>query len=76
MIDEAFESQSNNLVSAVATAFRESDFGRFALNLESPHGWVHGVVGGGYNKQKWPYEGHFWPLEYSSYEPVFMLHHA
>lgn len=39
------------------------------------HGWVHGAIGGGYSTG-YGGEGHMWPLEYSSYEPLFWLHHT
>lgn len=39
------------------------------------HGWVHGAIGGGYSSDVGG-KGHMWPLEYSSYEPLFWLHHA
>lgn len=72
---EAFKNQSNNLIAQVGIAFRSSTFSRFSSALEDAHGWVHGVVGGGYLRDS-PYWGHMWPLEYSAFEPLFMLHHA
>ena len=72
---DAFRAQSINLIVQVGVAFRSSTFSRFSSILEDPHGWMHGVIGGGYTaKESWT--GHMWPLEYSSYEPLFMLHHA
>ena len=75
MFAEAFKNQSNNLVSQTGVAFRSSTFSRFSSTLEDVHGWVHGVIGGGYQRES-PYWGHMWPLEYSAFEPLFMLHHA
>ncbi|USP76847.1 uncharacterized protein yc1106_04121 [Curvularia clavata] len=75
MFAEAFKNQSNNLVSQTGVAFRSSSFSRFSSTLEDVHGWVHGVIGGGYQRES-PYWGHMWPLEYSAFEPLFMLHHA
>ncbi|KAL1795189.1 hypothetical protein ACET3X_007005 [Alternaria dauci] len=72
---DAFRVQSTNLIVQVGVAFRSSTFSRFSSILEDPHGWIHGVIGGGYNPEE-PWPGHMWPLEYSSYEPLFMLHHA
>lgn len=66
-----------NLIDGVSLAYRASNFSIFARRLEEPHGWIHGVVGGGWDpKDKGHFRGHFWPLEYSAYEPLFMLHHA
>ncbi|KAF1937431.1 tyrosinase [Clathrospora elynae] len=76
MFADAFKSQSNNLISQLGVVFRSSSFGKFASNVEDPHGWMHGIVGGGWDPQQSPYRGHFWPLEYSAYDPLFMLHHA
>ena len=42
--------------------------------LEEAHGWVHGVIGGGWDGKS--HKGHMWPLEYSAFEPLFMLHHT
>ncbi|CAN9380981.1 unnamed protein product [Alternaria alternata] len=72
---DAFRAQSINLIVQVGVAFRSSTFSRFSSILEDPHGWMHGVIGGGYTAKE-PWAGHMWPLEYSSYEPLFMLHHA
>lgn len=72
---DAFRAQSTNLIVQVGVAFRSSTFSRFSSILEDPHGWMHGVIGGGYTAKE-PWAGHMWPLEYSSYEPLFMLHHA
>jgi tyrosinase len=46
----------------------------FAAVIEQAHGWVHGVIGGGWDASSSP--GHMWPLEYSAFEPLFMLHHT
>ncbi|KAI4688971.1 hypothetical protein J4E81_007688 [Alternaria sp. BMP 2799] len=75
MFVSAFNAQSTNLISQVGVAFRASTFSRFSSILEDPHGWIHGVIGGGYDPTT-STPGHMWPLEYSSYEPLFMLHHA
>lgn len=73
-----FISQSASLTSAVEMAFRTSSFKGWAKQLEDPHGWMHGIIGGGWDDKmsgaKHP--GHMWPLEYSAYEPLFMLHHT
>ncbi|RAR06516.1 Di-copper centre-containing protein [Stemphylium lycopersici] len=75
LFSEAFKNQSNNLIAQTGVAFRSSSFSRFTSSLEDAHGWVHGVIGGGYTRDS-PYWGHMWPLEYSAFEPLFMLHHA
>ncbi|XP_014554784.1 hypothetical protein COCVIDRAFT_39395 [Bipolaris victoriae FI3] len=71
----AFKNQSNNLIAQVGIAFRSSTFSRFSSALEDAHGWIHGVIGGGYLRDS-PYWGHMWPLEYSAFDPLFTLHHA
>lgn len=71
----AFNDQSTNLIAQIGVAFRASSFSKFSSILEDPHGWIHGVIGGGYDPTT-SSPGHMWPLEYSSYEPLFMLHHA
>ncbi|KAF9699590.1 hypothetical protein EKO04_002625 [Ascochyta lentis] len=58
-----------------AIAFRRGTLNGFWEALEMVHGWVHGVIGGGY-ASGYGGEGHMWPLEYSSYEPLFWLHHT
>ncbi|KAJ4404417.1 hypothetical protein N0V91_005938 [Didymella pomorum] len=59
----------------VALAFRQSDFKGFWNAIEQVHGWIHGTIGGGYSSTTGG-RGHMWPLEYSSYEPLFWLHHT
>ncbi|KAF2681958.1 Di-copper centre-containing protein [Lentithecium fluviatile CBS 122367] len=51
-----------------AEVFRLSNYNEFVTALEEFHGWMHSTVGGA--------EGHFYPVEYSAFDPVFMLHHA
>ncbi|KAJ4338353.1 hypothetical protein N0V95_008089 [Ascochyta clinopodiicola] len=48
-----------------AIAFRRGTLNGFWEALEMVHGWVHGVIGGGYSSG-YGGEGHMWPLEYSS----------
>jgi tyrosinase len=57
--------------SEVGKVFREKSFNSFAQQLENFHGWFHSLVGG-YGDMS----GHFWPVEYSAFDPIFMLHHA
>lgn len=59
----------------VALAFRRNTLNGFWEAIEQVHGWVHGAIGGGYSAGLGG-KGHMWPLEYSSYEPLFWLHHA
>ncbi|KAI1583306.1 hypothetical protein PtrARCrB10_03282 [Pyrenophora tritici-repentis] len=75
MFSDAFAGQSVNIVAQIGVVFRSSTFSRFSTTLEDPHGWIHGIIGGGYTADA-PYKGHMWPLEYSAFEPIFMLHHA
>ncbi|KAF2874672.1 hypothetical protein BDV95DRAFT_296302 [Massariosphaeria phaeospora] len=49
----------------------------FRKTLENMHGWMHGSIGGFEDEplnNKNP--GHMWPVQFSAYEPLFMLHHA
>ncbi|KAH7124115.1 tyrosinase [Dendryphion nanum] len=48
----------------------------FSLNfIEATHGHVHYVIGGA-NEGTTKHEGHMWPVEYSAFEPLFMLVHC
>ncbi|KAF2622028.1 tyrosinase [Macroventuria anomochaeta] len=58
-----------------ALAFRQGTLNGFWEAIEMVHGWVHGAIGGGYSTG-FGGTGHMWPLEYSSYEPLFWLHHT
>lgn len=58
-----------------AIAFRRGTLNGFWEAVEMVHGWVHATIGGGYSSG-YGGEGHMWPLEYSSYEPLFWLHHT
>ncbi|KAF3046339.1 hypothetical protein E8E12_002768 [Didymella heteroderae] len=71
----SFANLRRSIQDQVAVAFRRSDFNGFWEAVEQVHGWVHGTVGGGYSSGTGG-RGHMWPLEYSSYEPLFWLHHA
>ncbi|CBX95782.1 similar to tyrosinase [Plenodomus lingam JN3] len=75
---QTFIEQSTSLISGIETAFRASNFSGWAKQLEDPHGWMHGIIGGGWDEtqNKTKYRGHMWPLEYSAFEPLFMLHHT
>ncbi|KAE8841312.1 hypothetical protein HRS9122_05438 [Pyrenophora teres f. teres] len=75
MFSDAFSGQSVNIVAQIGVVFRSSSFSRFSTTLEDPHGWIHGIIGGGYTADA-PYKGHMWPLEYSAFDPLFMVHHA
>ncbi|KAI8940507.1 hypothetical protein NX059_004184 [Plenodomus lindquistii] len=78
MFAKTFIDQSTSLVGGVETALRSSNFSQWTKQLEDPHGWMHGVIGGGWDESQnaTRYRGHMWPLEYSAYEPLFMLHHT
>ncbi|KAH7068549.1 hypothetical protein FB567DRAFT_615332 [Paraphoma chrysanthemicola] len=69
-----YEEQKGPLVNQVDLSFRQDTLNEFASTLEQGHGWVHGIIGGGYLDNT--FKGHMWPLEYSAYEPLFMLHHT
>ncbi|KAF2831707.1 Di-copper centre-containing protein [Ophiobolus disseminans] len=72
---EVYGAQRRNLHDHVDRAFRQSSINRFANTVEEAHGWIHGVVGGGWEGNG-TYKGHMWPLEYSAFDPLFMLHHT
>jgi tyrosinase len=74
MMVKVFEEQRRNLRDSVDQAFRKDSMNDFAAVIEQAHGWVHGVIGGGWDASSSP--GHMWPLEYSAFEPLFMLHHT
>ena len=59
----------------VAVAFRQGNLNEFSGATEMVHGWIHGAIGGGYAANTGG-RGHMWPLEYSSYDPLFWLHHT
>lgn len=46
------------------------DFNYFSEKIEEVHGSIHGNVGGS------DPPGTMWPVEYSAFDPMFMLHHA
>jgi|TARA_R110002003_G_scaffold206_1_gene15744 tyrosinase len=69
-----YEVQKRALLDQVDRAYREDTMNGFANQLEQAHGWVHGIIGGGWDDTS--FSGHMWPLDYSAFEPVFMLHHT
>ena len=71
----SFASLRRSIQDQTAIAFRRSTLNEFWEAIEMVHGWVHGVIGGGYSAG-YGGAGHMWPLEYSSYEPLFWLHHT
>jgi tyrosinase len=71
---KSYDSQRRNLHDTIDAAFRRSTLNAFASTLEDTHGWVHGIIGGGWDAKSEP--GHMWPLDYSAYEPLFMAHHT
>ncbi|OSS49874.1 hypothetical protein B5807_05870 [Epicoccum nigrum] len=71
----SFASMRRQVQDQVAVAFRQSNLNDFWQATEMVHGWIHGAIGGGYAANTGG-RGHMWPLEYSSYEPLFWLHHA
>ncbi|KAL6703737.1 hypothetical protein ACN47E_009118 [Coniothyrium glycines] len=74
-MQQSYADQSPSIVAEMGLIFRSTSFARFASRLEEPHGWIHGVIGGNWNQER-SMQGHFWPLEYAAFEPLFMLHHA
>ncbi|KAF3001808.1 hypothetical protein E8E13_002868 [Curvularia kusanoi] len=71
----SFRNMRRQIQDQVALAFRQTTLNGFWKAIEEVHGWVHGAIGGGYSAEQGG-KGHMWPLEYSSYEPLFWLHHA
>jgi tyrosinase len=69
-----FEQQRRALHDHVDLAFRASSMNEFSKTMEIAHGWIHGIIGGGWLPGT--FQGHMWPLEYSAFEPLFMLHHT
>jgi tyrosinase len=70
----AFETQKRALHDQVDLSFRASTINEFSKSMETAHGWVHGIIGGGWQPDT--FTGQMWPLEYSAFEPLFMLHHT
>lgn len=70
-----YKGQKRNLHEHIDIAFRQDTINKFAAKVEEAHGWIHGVIGGGWEGGQ-TYRGHMWPLEYSAFEPIFMLHHT
>ncbi|KAF1911531.1 hypothetical protein BDU57DRAFT_461208 [Ampelomyces quisqualis] len=71
---KSYEQQRRGLHDHIDGAFRRNTMNEFANTVEEAHGWVHGVIGGGWDGTS--AQGHMWPLEYSAFEPLFMLHHT
>ncbi|KAF2187121.1 Di-copper centre-containing protein [Zopfia rhizophila CBS 207.26] len=75
LVDD-FNGQITPLHDAIGRGFGiAKNMNEFVLtHVEVPHGWVHFTIGGG--KPRNTYDGHMWPLDYSAFEPLFMLHHC
>jgi tyrosinase len=73
-MQDDYKNQQRSLHDHVAQAYRTNTLEAFSHTVEEAHGWIHGIIGGGWNGKR--STGHMWPLEYSAYEPMFMLHHA
>ncbi|KAF1359583.1 tyrosinase [Lizonia empirigonia] len=71
----SFAKMRRSFQDQTAIAFRRGTLNGFWEAVEMVHGWVHAMIGGGYSSG-YGGEGHMWPLEYSSYEPLFWLHHT
>lgn len=71
---KSYEEQRRGLHDHIEGAFRRDSMNDFAHTVEEAHGWMHGVIGGGWDGKS--AQGHMWPLEYSAFEPLFMLHHT
>lgn len=74
-MQDSYAGQSQMIIAEMGTVFRSSSFARFASRVEEPHGWMHGVIGGNWDKSR-DLQGHMWPLEYAGFDPLFMLHHT
>ena len=72
-----FESHKRMFHDEVANAFTKSttmhDFS--VDHIEIVHGYVHYAIGGAPPSNPGGI-GHMWPVEYSAFEPMFMLLHA
>lgn len=63
----------------VSSAFQKATFNSFCEALEAAHGYMHNTVGG---VDKNPNDGiivdqgHMTQVDYSAFDPLFMLHHT
>ncbi|KAH8732679.1 hypothetical protein GQ44DRAFT_744976 [Phaeosphaeriaceae sp. PMI808] len=71
---QAYMGNQRGLLDNINRSFRKATINEFGRMVEETHGWVHGVIGGGWDSKS--SAGHMWPLEYSAFEPLFMLHHT
>ncbi|KAF2465062.1 tyrosinase [Lindgomyces ingoldianus] len=71
-----FNDQRRSFQDQVSQGFAVAeDMNSFSMHhLELVHGNVHYAIGG--TPPDNPWQGHMWPLEYSAFEPLFMLHHC
>lgn len=70
-----YNQQKSNIRDTIATGFTGAEsFNDFSLKyLEVAHGYIHYIIGG--VDQANSYEGTMWPLQFSAFDPLFMVHH-
>ncbi|XP_014789836.1 hemocyanin G-type, units Oda to Odg, partial [Octopus bimaculoides] len=66
---DASHAKKNSLLKNILMAFEQEEYCRFEVQFEIAHNPVHFLVGGRY-----PYS--MSSLEYTSYDPLFFLHHS
>ncbi|KAF2019892.1 tyrosinase [Aaosphaeria arxii CBS 175.79] len=78
LFQKSFKSLRRGLADSVAKGFRvATSLNGFSMShIEPVHGSIHYAIGGQKSGNKAPYDGHMWPVEYSAFEPLFMLHHC
>ncbi|KAF2793120.1 Di-copper centre-containing protein [Melanomma pulvis-pyrius CBS 109.77] len=71
-----FEGQRRGWLDQVSAGFgRSRTLNAFSTDyIEMVHGWVHYTIAGAPPVNT--YTGHMWPVEYSAFEPLFLLHHC
>ena len=74
MFFKSYDGQRRQILDNVSKGFTSSQsLNTFGRNCELVHGWMHYAIGG--NEEKQGAEGHMWPVDYSAFEPLFMLLH-
>lgn len=73
-----FVSLQRSFQDSVAKAFGTAkSLNEFSVrHIEGTHGGVHYIIGGDKDNFRKTYVGHMWPVEYSAFEPLFMLIHC
>ena len=77
IFSNTFISLQRSFQDSVAKAFGTAkSLNEFSVrHIEGTHGGVHYTIGGDKDNFRKTYAGHMWPVEYSAFEPLFMLIH-